>query len=103
MKKNANIRHVTTFRSSIIFLRRALLLRSDRKLDNFSNYLEEVEALEDVDTEDDVDTELEVEALKWRKVVIKMDVLCTDRAVIGLLVRITYRFILKMLRYILKK
>ena len=32
---NANIRHVTTFRSSIIFmLRRALLLRNDRKLDN---------------------------------------------------------------------
>ena len=103
MKKNANIRHVTTFRSSIILMRRALLLRSDLKLDNFSNYLEEVEALEDVDTEDDVDTELEVEALKWRKVVIKMDVLCTDRAVIGLLVKITYRFILKMLSYILNK
>ena len=48
-------------------MRRALLLRSDHKLDNFSNYLEEVEALEDVDTEDDVDTELEVEALKWKK------------------------------------
>ena len=71
MKENANIRHVTTFRSSIIYmLRRALLLRNYHKLDNFSNYLEEVEALEDVDTEDDVDTELEVEALKWQKVVI---------------------------------
>ena len=35
MKENANIRHVTTFRSSIIFmLRRALLLRNDRRLDN---------------------------------------------------------------------
>ena len=101
MKENANIRHVTTFGSSTIFMRRALLLRNDRKLDNFSNYLEEVEALEDVDTEDDDDTELEVEALKWRKVVIKMDVLCAGRAVICLPVKITYRFILKMLSYIL--
>ena len=69
-------------------MRRALLLRNDRKLDNFSTYLEEVEALEDVDTEDDVDTELEVEALKWQKVIIRMDVLCTGRAVICLPVKI---------------
>ena len=84
-------------------LRGALLLRNDRKLDNFSNYLEEVEALEDVDTEDDDDTELEVEALKWQKSGnLKSDVLCTGRAVICLPVKITYRFILKMLSYILK-
>ena len=35
MKENANIRHETTFRSSIIFmLRRALLLGNDRKVEH---------------------------------------------------------------------